>query len=1703
MKKAYYNIFLLLSFLLLSASNGFGQCATDVPAAERQALIDLYTATAGASWTNSTNWNTATHVCEWYGVTVVNETITSIVLSGNNLSGTIPSGMGTLTNLTNLDLGSNQLTGGIPTEIGNLSSLTHLHLNTNQLTGTIPTQLGSLLNLTDLRLHGNQLAGNIPIELGSLTVLTVLQLNHNLLTGGIPSQLGSLSNLGTLQLTSNQLTGSIPIELGDLSSLTQLFLNQNQLTGTIPLQLGSLSNLTLLHLNANQLTGSIPVEIGNLFNLVGLQLNSNQLTGSIPIEIGNLTNLTHLYLSINQLTGSIPIEIGNLINLTHLNLAANQLTGTIPLQLGNLISLKYFNLGFNQLIGDIPSVLSSLTNLENLLLSDNQLTGIIPSQFVNLTKLKQIRVYRNALSGNIPSGLKNISTLNDFWFHTNAFVFSNFESDHAAYTTNLTTYTYSPQAKVDQVETPTIIEGNSYTFTTSLSSLSNSYQWYKDGALIIGATSKDYTINPVALTDAGVYHVLATNNPVTGLTLERNTITLAVTCGVSHTERDALMALYNATAGGDWTNTLANNQPWDISIPVCDWYGVTVINGLVTVLNLKNNGLAGNIPIDIGDLSNLTHLYLDTNQLISTIPSQLGNLSNLIVLDLSVNQLDGNIPSQLGGLTSLNGLNLGLNKLDGNIPSQLGSLLSLKEMYLFGNELTGSIPASFGNLLNLEKLWLTYNKLTGDIPSQLLNLSLLNEFLFQDNAFVFSNFETEHPTYTTNILTYTYSPQAKVDQVETINVTEGNPFTLNTSLTSLSNNYQWEFSNDGGATFNPRGIESNTYTVSAATALDAGIYRFFATNDVITGLTLERHTMTVNVNPGLPTNPTYCGEKVSAELALTNLLNHLIDEVKAGTTTFSPFYNPIEMQALAPYIDCEDPGIYTFQYLSGEGSSSLMFTYGIDCCQVTIDLYWSVCKDTIGVGGQDIIDGLATISGVSIDESGTAFKLKYDFINDCTSAYTYNNQNIFPLEETITCLNINCSATYNPNAFCYPQLEDALTVADLTPGGNSIIWYSAETGGQQYSNTDELIDEAAVLGGVTYWWDDTTDGIVTRTAANVELFIDIEGDSEQIFSKYATPAPTLADIDVVNSFAPIYWYENDSSTTVLDINTFFLVDGQTYYASSCNSGDNSCFCRFPVTVFIGVIPPKGDPVQYVCEQSELDDIVKEIENVSGMSVNWYDSEVGGNPLAGNTPVVDGITYYAAQIDGNSVESSNRLGVLVYVKSTDDPVVTETSQTFYATDPPAKVKDLKATGIEILWYSQSTGGVPYDPEFDLVNGIYYAEQVFGQCPSVNRLAVTVTIEAEPAQPLLGCELFRPEFLKSYVIDAWVNEREVITDETTAILFNGSKESVLFVALLNHLKNRLMSENEKLHDIPEAYEPEFTGDEEQLDLAPLMAYVEGLAVSEKKLIVYDFKPINDGYRRAIGFSFYLNEAKAPGTQFLYKTPTFTYTIPKKTTTGVVQETKTEHYPLLDNITTSPDEYLKFTDVKVKVGGVFEMHADFNQVSEPILQKSQILTLSDLNVIKSESIYKKYKEVSYQAVPTYEQANIEIRFVDADNIALGVPIVFNAHGEIIDKWQKITGKFTVPNGAGRMIISLKNDDVNKVAYFDDLRIYPYDGQMKSFVYHPENQRLMSELDENNYATFYEYDPEGGLIRVKKETVKGIYTIQETRSGNIKATN
>jgi hypothetical protein len=101
----------------------------------------------------------------------------------------------------------------------------------------------------------------------------------------------------------------------------------------------------------------------------------------------------------------------------------------------------------------------------------------------------------------------------------------------------------------------------------------------------------------------------------------------------------------------------------------------------------------------------------------------------------------------------------------------------------------------------------------------------------------------------------------------------------------------------------------------------------------------------------------------------------------------------------------------------------------------------------------------------------------------------------------------------------------------------------------------------------------------------------------------------------------------------------------------------------------------------------------------------------------------------------------------------------------------------------------------------------------------------------------------------------------------------------------------------------------------------------------------------------------------------------------------------------------------------------------------------------------------------------------------------------GVRIEGWQRYEGVVTMPHDGNQLRITITAPG-DRAIYVDDIRAQPFNSHMKGYVYDPENLRLMAELDENNYAAFYEYDDDGTLVRLKKETERGIMTIRETRS-------
>ena len=142
----------------------------------------------------------------------------------------------------------------------------------------------------------------------------------------------------------------------------------------------------------------------------------------------------------------------------------------------------------------------------------------------------------------------------------------------------------------------------------------------------------------------------------------------------AETDREALVALYNATDGLNWRYS----ADWLRDAPLGDWGGVTTARRRARYsagtriqqlargdtagagqplqpdrsVPRHGNDLSGEIPPELGSLSNLTDLSLHGNDLSGEIPPELGSLSNLTDLSLHHNELSGEIPPELGSLSN-------------------------------------------------------------------------------------------------------------------------------------------------------------------------------------------------------------------------------------------------------------------------------------------------------------------------------------------------------------------------------------------------------------------------------------------------------------------------------------------------------------------------------------------------------------------------------------------------------------------------------------------------------------------------------------------------------------------------------------------------------------------------------------------------------------------------------------------------------------------------------------------------------------------------------------------------------------------------------------------------------------------------------------------------------------------------------------------
>lgn len=202
-------------------------------------------------------------------------------------------------------------------------------------------------------------------------------------------------------------------------------------------------------------------------------------------------------------------------------------------------------------------------------------------------------------------------------------------------------------------------------------------------------------------------------------------------------EREALVALYNATDGPHWKD----NTNWCSDKPLSEWYGVYLSGERVSQLNLEFNGLNGTLPAELSNLKSLKRLVIaESEGRISNMEAIFG-LPALESLEFGIGRLSDYevyksrmfaVPSGIGQLKNLK--RVSLTGINDDLPEDFFDLDRLEEIYLYAFNTGRPLQDGFGKLKNLEFFHISCisdvifpgsNPVCGELPDAIYDLDKL------------------------------------------------------------------------------------------------------------------------------------------------------------------------------------------------------------------------------------------------------------------------------------------------------------------------------------------------------------------------------------------------------------------------------------------------------------------------------------------------------------------------------------------------------------------------------------------------------------------------------------------------------------------------------------------------------------------------------------------------------------------------------------------------------------------------------------------------------------------------------------------------------------------------------------------------------------------------------------------------------------------
>jgi hypothetical protein len=188
-------------------------------------------------------------------------------------------------------------------------------------------------------------------------------------------------------------------------------------------------------------------------------------------------------------------------------------------------------------------------------------------------------------------------------------------------------------------------------------------------------------------------------------------------------QRYAYLALIYST-GKD------NIVSWYDKSNECEWKGFSCdFAGILIELDLRQQGLVGTIPEEVGLWTNLNGFLVDSplrsqlqNSLTGSLPSSIGKWTGIAVFSAFNNKIGGSLPSSIGAWTMLSFFSVANNQLVGSLPSSIGNWTGIFTFDVSTNQLGGTVPKDVSKWTSLETSRFTSalfysNSLTGSMPT--------------------------------------------------------------------------------------------------------------------------------------------------------------------------------------------------------------------------------------------------------------------------------------------------------------------------------------------------------------------------------------------------------------------------------------------------------------------------------------------------------------------------------------------------------------------------------------------------------------------------------------------------------------------------------------------------------------------------------------------------------------------------------------------------------------------------------------------------------------------------------------------------------------------------------------------------------------------------------------------------------------------------